>query len=96
MVTLSFRSVPIQKLARSLREFQHRMAVIGGSHKLWGVDEKFDEYVLTVTQIMTKEGVIVDNNAYAYCENLEKVPTSMLLAYGQFGSHVRKFPVRRL
>ena len=53
-------------LARTLRDFQHRMAVIGGSHKLWDVDEKFDEYVLAVTQIMKAEGIIVDNKASVY------------------------------
>ena len=49
-------------LAGSLRRFKHRMAVIGGSHRLWSVAEKFDEYVSQVTRIVEAEGVYVDNN----------------------------------
>ena len=47
-----------RKLSTYLCRFQHRMAVIGGSHVLRSDGEKFEKCVLAVTDIMKNQGRI--------------------------------------
>ena len=59
-------------LAQSLLRFKHRMAVIGGSHRLWSVAEKFDGYVAEVADIVRNAGVHVDQRAGAYQDTMRE------------------------
>ena len=59
-------------LAQSLVRFKHRMAVIGGSHRLWSVAEEFDGYVAEVADIVRNAGVHVDQRAGAYQDTMRE------------------------
>ena len=59
-------------LAQSLVRFKHRMAVIGGNHRLWSVEKKFDGYVAEVADIVRKAGVHVDQRDGWYQDTMRE------------------------